>query len=48
MSVGDIGTKLGFQSVDNGFLYLKNVRIPRENLLCKNAEVSVFAKVTAF
>ena len=39
VSVGDIGMKLALDTVDNGFLYLQNVRIPRANLLCKNAEV---------
>nr|CAB3219769.1 peroxisomal acyl-coenzyme A oxidase 2 [Phallusia mammillata] len=39
VSVGDIGNKFGLGSTDNGFLYLKNVRIPLENLLNKNAEV---------
>lgn len=38
--VGDIGPKFGFSEVDNGFLKLENVRIPRENMLMK------FAKVT--
>ncbi|XP_076826059.1 peroxisomal acyl-coenzyme A oxidase 2-like isoform X2 [Clavelina lepadiformis] len=39
VTVGDIGAKLSFESVDNGFLYLQNVRIPRENLLSKLSEV---------
>ena len=39
VTVGDIGPKMGFETVDNGFLDLQNVRIPRANLLCKNAEV---------
>lgn len=37
--VGDIGPKFGFSEVDNGFLKLTNVRIPRENMLMKFAKV---------
>ncbi|XP_071767690.1 peroxisomal acyl-coenzyme A oxidase 1 isoform X1 [Centroberyx gerrardi] len=37
--VGDIGPKFGFHEVDNGFLKLENVRIPRENMLMKYAQV---------
>ncbi|KAK7929885.1 hypothetical protein WMY93_006280 [Mugilogobius chulae] len=37
--VGDIGPKFGFSEVDNGFLKLDNVRIPRENMLMKYAKV---------
>ncbi|KAK3795349.1 hypothetical protein RRG08_019623 [Elysia crispata] len=40
ITVGDIGPKLGLNYVDNGFLILKNVRIPRENMLMGNASVS--------
>ncbi|XP_061583366.1 peroxisomal acyl-coenzyme A oxidase 1-like isoform X2 [Cololabis saira] len=37
--VGDIGPKFGFNEVDNGFLKLENVRVPRENMLMKYAKV---------
>uniref|UniRef100_A0A1A8J0P6 Acyl-coenzyme A oxidase n=1 Tax=Nothobranchius kuhntae TaxID=321403 RepID=A0A1A8J0P6_NOTKU len=37
--VGDIGPKFGFSEIDNGFLKLENVRIPRENMLMKYAKV---------
>ncbi|XP_073325714.1 peroxisomal acyl-coenzyme A oxidase 1 isoform X2 [Pagrus major] len=37
--VGDIGPKFGFDEIDNGFLKLENVRIPRENMLMKYAKV---------
>uniref|UniRef100_W5N7N3 Acyl-coenzyme A oxidase n=1 Tax=Lepisosteus oculatus TaxID=7918 RepID=W5N7N3_LEPOC len=37
--VGDIGPKFGFDEVDNGYLKLDNVRIPRENMLMKYAKV---------
>lgn len=38
--MGDIGTKFGFNSIDNGFLHLNNVRIPQENMLMKHSQVS--------
>jgi acyl-CoA oxidase len=38
--VGDIGPKIGFDTKDNGFLYLDNVRIPRENMMMRYAKVS--------
>nr|XP_014344984.1 PREDICTED: peroxisomal acyl-coenzyme A oxidase 2 [Latimeria chalumnae] len=38
--VGDIGPKMGLEHVDNGYLLLRNVRIPRENMLSKYSEVS--------
>ena len=41
ITVGDIGPKMGLNSIDNGFLILKNYRIPRENMFMKNAEVSL-------
>uniref|UniRef100_A0A3Q3KRE5 Acyl-coenzyme A oxidase n=1 Tax=Monopterus albus TaxID=43700 RepID=A0A3Q3KRE5_MONAL len=37
--VGDIGPKFGYSEVDNGFLKLENIRIPRENMLMKHATV---------
>ncbi|XP_035258792.1 peroxisomal acyl-coenzyme A oxidase 1 isoform X1 [Anguilla anguilla] len=37
--VGDIGPKFGFDEVDNGYLKLENVRIPRDNMLMKYAKV---------
>uniref|UniRef100_A0A6Q2WXJ0 Acyl-coenzyme A oxidase n=1 Tax=Esox lucius TaxID=8010 RepID=A0A6Q2WXJ0_ESOLU len=37
--VGDIGPKFGFDEVDNGYLKLENVRIPRNNMLMKYAKV---------
>ncbi|XP_078506954.1 peroxisomal acyl-coenzyme A oxidase 1-like [Lissotriton helveticus] len=39
VTVGDIGPKFGFEDSDNGFLKLDNVRIPRENMLMKYAQV---------
>lgn len=40
IEVGDIGPKLGFNSVDNGWLRFDHVRIPRDAMLMR------FAKVT--
>lgn len=39
ITIGDIGPKFGMNGVNNGFLGLKNVRIPRENMLMKNSQV---------
>jgi len=39
VAVGDIGPKFGFGGVDNGYLCLNNVRIPRDNLLAKTGKV---------
>jgi len=40
ITVGDIGPKFGYEANDNGFLRLNNVRIPRENMLMKYAQVA--------
>ncbi|KAH0502812.1 Peroxisomal acyl-coenzyme A oxidase 2 [Microtus ochrogaster] len=39
ITVGDIGPKMGFEHLDNGFLRLNHVRVPRENMLSRFAEV---------
>ncbi|XP_042303823.1 peroxisomal acyl-coenzyme A oxidase 2-like [Sceloporus undulatus] len=39
VTVGDIGPKMNFENVDNGFLMLKNVRVPRENMLARFSQV---------
>ncbi|UJR08223.1 hypothetical protein I4U23_012496 [Adineta vaga] len=39
IEVGDIGAKCGWNGLDNGFLILRNYRIPRENLLNKHGDV---------
>ncbi|XP_070507367.1 acyl-coenzyme A oxidase 1-like [Chironomus tepperi] len=40
IKIGEIGTKLGYNTVNNGFLAFNNVRIPRKNMLMKNSEVT--------
>ncbi|KAF7250025.1 Peroxisomal acyl-coenzyme A oxidase 2 [Varanus komodoensis] len=35
ITVGDIGPKMSFENIDNGFLMMKNVRVPRENMLAR-------------
>ncbi|XP_073667387.1 peroxisomal acyl-coenzyme A oxidase 2 isoform X3 [Tursiops truncatus] len=39
ITVGDIGPKMDFDHSDNGFLQLDHVRIPRENMLSRFAQV---------
>ncbi|XP_011193063.1 probable peroxisomal acyl-coenzyme A oxidase 1 [Zeugodacus cucurbitae] len=39
IDIGDIGKKIGLQAVNNGYLGLTNVRIPRTNMLMKNSKV---------
>ena len=42
ITIGDIGPKFGYNSIDNGFLKFDCVRIPRKNMLMKYAEVRKF------
>ncbi|KAG5667344.1 hypothetical protein PVAND_015327 [Polypedilum vanderplanki] len=39
VKTGDIGNKVGFQTVNNGYLCLSNVRIPLKNMLMKSSKV---------
>ncbi|OWY98793.1 Peroxisomal acyl-coenzyme A oxidase [Phytophthora megakarya] len=39
VEVGDIGPKVGFNSLDNGYAVFHNVRIPRRNMLMRYAKV---------
>ena len=39
IDIGDIGKKMGFHGVNNGYLGFKNVRIPRTNMLMRHAQV---------
>ncbi|KAK6176957.1 hypothetical protein SNE40_015158 [Patella caerulea] len=47
IKVGDIGPKIAINTVDNGFLILNQVRIPRDQMLMKNAKVSRSGKFTS-
>ncbi|KAK3103565.1 hypothetical protein FSP39_020203 [Pinctada imbricata] len=47
VKVGDIGARMGRLTSDNGYLMLDKIRIPRENMLMKNAEVSADGTFTA-
>ena len=40
IEVGDIGTKLGYNSVDNGYLMMNQVRVPRKAQLSRFAEIT--------
>lgn len=42
VTAGDIGPKMGFEHSDNGFLRLDHVRVPRENMLSRFAQVRVW------
>ena len=35
ITVGELGPKLGYHGMDNGFLQLHNVRVPLDNMLCR-------------
>ncbi|CRK95525.1 CLUMA_CG008994, isoform A [Clunio marinus] len=39
ITIGEIGNKVGMNTVNNGFLGFNNVRIPLHNMLMKNAKV---------
>ncbi|KAL6056203.1 Acyl-coenzyme A oxidase (Acyl-CoA oxidase) [Balamuthia mandrillaris] len=39
ITLGDIGPKMGSPAVDNGFMRLQGVRIPRTNMLMRHAQV---------
>ncbi|XP_040263583.1 peroxisomal acyl-coenzyme A oxidase 2-like [Bufo bufo] len=39
ITVGDIGPKMSFESLDNGFLIMRNIRIPKENMLSRYSQV---------
>ncbi|OMJ18172.1 Peroxisomal acyl-coenzyme A oxidase 1, partial [Smittium culicis] len=40
INVGDVGSKMGYNSVDCGFIQFKKVRVPRSNLLQRYINVS--------
>lgn len=37
---GDLGEKVGLNGVDNGFVMFDRYRIPRENILARNGDVT--------
>lgn len=39
IKVGEIGPRMGFSTADNGFLGFNHFRIPRMNMMMKNAQV---------
>lgn len=39
IKIGEIGSKLGMNSANNGYLAFNNVRIPRMHMLMKNSKV---------
>ncbi|XP_053690484.1 probable peroxisomal acyl-coenzyme A oxidase 1 [Sabethes cyaneus] len=39
LEIGDIGHKMGFKGVNNGYLGFKHYRIPRSNMLMRNAQL---------
>ncbi|KAL4102670.1 hypothetical protein PRIC1_006414 [Phytophthora ramorum] len=39
VEVGDIGPKVGFQSIDNGYCAFHKIRVPRENMMMRYAKV---------
>jgi acyl-CoA oxidase len=41
---GDIGPKIGYNNMDNGFAYFDNVKIPRRNMAMRFAEVDEAGK----
>ncbi|XP_067907729.1 peroxisomal acyl-coenzyme A oxidase 2-like isoform X3 [Heterodontus francisci] len=40
IKIGDIGPKMAFNHIDNGYLMLQNVHVPRENMLSRYSEVT--------
>jgi acyl-CoA oxidase len=39
VEIGDMGPKIGFDSKDNGYMFIKHLRIPRTNMLAKYAKI---------
>ncbi|KAF9583145.1 Peroxisomal acyl-coenzyme A oxidase 1 [Lunasporangiospora selenospora] len=40
VEIGDIGPKIGFNTIDNGFLRVRKVRIPRTQMMMRNSQVT--------
>jgi len=47
VKIVDMGVKMGLNGVDNGALFFKDVRIPRENMMNKYADVDANGKFTS-
>eukprot|EP01119_Soliformovum_irregulare_P000794 TRINITY_DN10585_c0_g1_i1.p1 TRINITY_DN10585_c0_g1~~TRINITY_DN10585_c0_g1_i1.p1 ORF type:complete len:730 (-),score=212.62 TRINITY_DN10585_c0_g1_i1:96-1988(-) len=47
ITVGDCGAKMGRNGLDNGFIQFHNVRVPRNNMLMKWAQVSPSGEYTS-
>ncbi|ORX65646.1 acyl-CoA oxidase [Basidiobolus meristosporus CBS 931.73] len=45
INIGDIGKKMGRDGIDNGWIQFTHVRIPRQNMLMKYAQVTRTGKV---
>jgi len=39
IKIGEIGSKMGMNSANNGYLAFNNVRLPRMHMLMKNSKV---------
>eukprot|EP00697_Spironema_sp_BW2_P003151 gnl/Spiro4/14217_TR7641_c0_g1_i1.p1 gnl/Spiro4/14217_TR7641_c0_g1~~gnl/Spiro4/14217_TR7641_c0_g1_i1.p1 ORF type:complete len:680 (+),score=124.87 gnl/Spiro4/14217_TR7641_c0_g1_i1:32-2041(+) len=44
ITLGDIGSKFGWNGFENGFMAIDHVRIPRRNLLAKHVQVTAAGK----
>lgn len=40
VEVGDIGSKLGYNSIDNGYLLFNNVKVARNKMLSRFSEIT--------
>ncbi|KAG0197322.1 Peroxisomal acyl-coenzyme A oxidase 1 [Mortierella sp. GBA30] len=40
IEIGNLGSKIGFNTIDNGFLRVHKVRIPREQMMMRNSRVT--------
>ncbi|ORZ10277.1 acyl-CoA dehydrogenase/oxidase [Lobosporangium transversale] len=40
IELGNLGPKIGFNTIDNGFLRINKVRIPREQMMMRNSRVT--------
>lgn len=44
IEVGDIGTKLGCNGIDNGYLFFDNIKVPRSAMLSRFVEITTAGK----